>query len=687
MSFRFLLQAAAGIMIFVPVQAQPDIPVQSGILESLMESIESRGGESADYETLLHELENLQRHPMDLNSAELADLQRLPFLTDFQISSLLAYRKEHGNLLSIYELGVVYGFTDEVIRMMLPFVFVGSVEDMDFRFRPALRRGHHEIILRTQRVLEQAAGYELNDTVTGVSKYPGNPWLYYGRYSFESANHIKAGITLEKDPGEDFFTGSNKQGFDFNSAFLMVTDAGPVKTLLAGDYRLQFGQGLTLWNGTAPGKSSLSMNIIKRQDAIKAFSSADENDLFRGLAASAGWRKFVFTLFCSSKKRDANITDTLSSGTISFSSFQESGYHRTTSEIADEKSVRETAFGGNLHFRNNWLKVGTTLAHYQLDKFWLKGEELKDIYDFEGTSMLNWGVDYTATLNRIQLFGETALGNQDWATLNGILYNMNKFASFSLLYRNFQTGYFSMHSAAFSEGSDNSNEEAMYAGTVIHPFRNWQVSAYADFYRFPWLRYRVNSPSAGSDYLMQVDYSAGRKAKMFVRLRFENNPENEAGTSQPIPVVYSLKRTGLRYHISLSVTEQLALQNRIELIRVRSVHNENDNGIMVYQDIEYHPARVPLTLNFRFAWFDTDSYESRIYAYEQDMTSGFSFSPLYSQGYRTYFLLRYDIGKFLSCRLRFSQSNYLDKDSVGSGWDKVNASTRSEIKLMLTARF
>ena len=308
--------------------------------------------------------------------------------------------------------------------------------------------------------------------------------------------------------------------------------------------------------------------------------------------------QILLYLFCSSKKRDANITDTLSSGTICFSSFQESGYHRTASEIADEKSVRETTFGGNLHFRNNWLKVGTTLVHYQLDKSWVKGEELKDLYDFEGTSLLNWGVDYTATLNRIQLFGETASGNQGWATLNGLLYNMNKYASFSLLYRNFQTGYFSMHSAAFSEGSDNNNEQAMYAGTVLHPFRNWQLSAYADFYRFPWLSYRVNAPSAGSDYLVQVDYSTARKVEMFIRLRFENNPENEVGTSQTIPVVYSLKRTGLRYHISLPVSEQLALQNRIELIRVRSVQNENDNGIMLYQDIEYRTCKSPVDIEF-----------------------------------------------------------------------------------------
>jgi hypothetical protein len=173
---------------------------------------------------------------------------------------------------------------------------------------------------------------------------------------------------------------------------------------------------------------------------------------------------------------------------------------------------------------------------------------------------------------------------------------------------------------------------------------------------------------------------------MFIRLRFEDNPENEIDISQPVPVVSSLKRSGLRYHFSMAVNKQLTLQSRIELIRVRASRANKDNGIMLYQDVEFRTSRVPLTMNFRFAWFDTDTYESRIYAYEQDMTQGFSFSPLYSRGYRTYLMLRYDIG-FLSCRLRFSQSNYLDKEFVGSGWDKIYASTRSEFKLMVTARF
>ncbi len=687
MRIRFLLAVVAGLLIGFPVLSQPVTAWQSGLIESLLESIESKGGELADYETLLHELENLQRNPLNLNSASKEDLQRLPFLTDFQITSLLQYRKENGNLLSIYELGVVHGYTDEIIRMMLPFVTIEDERKAALDIRKSMKQANQEITLRTQHVLEKSAGYLSGGAGSGQSGYPGNPWLYYARYVFESSHHIKAGITMENDPGEEFFNGNNPRGFDFYSAHVMVNDIGPLKTFLAGDYRLQFGQGLTLWNGSAPGKSSLSMNIVKRQEGIKAFTSASENDLFRGVAATAAAGKFVFTLFYSSSKKDANITDTLDSGVICFSSFQESGYHRTPAEITDEKSVRETAFGGNLHFRNNWLKLGTTLVKYELDSYLEKGTSAADLYDFCGTGLFNWGIDYTATLPKIQLFGETSHGYRGWATLNGVLFSMNKYASLSLLYRNFQPAFFSMHAAAFSEGSSNNNEEAFYTGTIIHPFPHWQVSAYADLYRFPWLRYRVNAPSSGSDYLFQLDFAAGKKTDMFLRMHYEDNPENEVTSSLVIPRVISIKRTGLRYHISWELSSKFKFQDRIEASWVKPDNAEADKGIMIYQDIECRPFRLPVSFAFRIAWFNTGSYDSRIYAYEQDLSSGFSFAPLYMSGYRTYMLIRYDISRNLSCRFRISQINYSGKESISSGLDKLQGSARTEVKLQLAARF
>lgn len=683
----FLLPVVAGLLIGFPVLSQPVTAWQSGLIESLLESIESRRGELADYETLLHDLENLQRNPLNLNSAGKEELQKLPFLTDFQISSLINYRQEHGNLLSIYELAVIHGYTDEIIRMMLPFVTVVTEKADNFSLEKSLRRGSHEITLRTQHVFEKAAGYVHHDTIRGKTGYPGNPWLYYARYGFESSNHIKAGLTMENDPGEDFFGGDNPHGFDFYSAYLMVNNAGRIKTSIAGDYRLQFGQGLTLWNGSTPGKSSLSMNIVKRQEGIRAFTSADENDLFRGVAATGALGRFVLTLFYSSRKRDANITDTMDNGMVCFSSFQESGYHRTASEITDEKSVRETAYGGNLHFRNNWLKLGTTLVKYDLDKYQEKGSKPEDLYDFEGTGLLNWGIDFTATLHKVQLFGETSHGYHGWATLNGLLFSMNKYASLSLLYRNFQPEFFSLHAAAFSEGSSNNNEVAFYAGTIIHPFPHWQVSAYADLYRFPWLRYRVNAPSSGSDYLFQVDYTAGKETNMFFRMHYEENPENENADQVIVPRVISVRRTGLRYHISWQLSSRFRFQDRVEAVWVKSDQAEPDKGIMAYQDIECRPFTIPVSLAFRIAWFNTGSYDSRIYAYEQDLSSGFSFAPLFMNGYRTYLMIRYDISKSLSCRLRISQINYVGKESISTGLDKLEGSTRSEVKLQLTARF
>jgi hypothetical protein len=687
MTIRFLLPVAAGVLIVSSVSAQPVSTLQPGLVETLFESVESVHGESADYETLLHDLENLQRTPLNLNTAGKEDLELLPFLTDFQITSLLTYRQEHGNLLTIYELRVVYGYSDEVIRMMLPFVTVGTEAAENFSLDQPLRRGSHEITLRTQHILERAAGYKPADSLSARTPYPGSPWLYYAQYGFQSSHHLRAGITVEKDPGEEFFRGTNPKGFDFYSGYVMVNDAGPFKSLLAGDYRLQFGQGLTLWNGSAPGKSSLAMNIVKRQDGIKAFTSSDENDLFRGVASTAGFGKFIVTVFCSSKRRDANITDTLKSGQVCFSSFQETGYHRTLAETSDEKSVRENALGGNLHYHNNWLKAGFTMVHYTLDKYKEKGNELKDLYGFEGTSLLNWGIDYTATLDRIQLFGELSEGNRRWATLHGALFNLNKYASLSVLYRNYQPGFFSMHGSAFSENSSDNNEEAFYAGTIIHPFPHWQISAYADFYHFPWLRYRVNAPSSGSDYLVQVDYAAGRKTDMFIRLHYEDNPENDNTAAPLITGVTSVRRTGVRAHISWSPGSRLKFQDRVETVWVNTVQTHADKGILLYQDIEYGLAALPLTLNFRFAWFSTNSYNSRLYAYEQDLSSGFSFSPLYSTGYRTYLMIRYNINSSLSCRFRLSQINYSGKDFIGSSLDMLEGSTRTEIKLQLAARF
>ena len=46
---------------------------------------------------------------------------------------------------------------------------------------------------------------------------------------------------------------------------------------------------------------------------------------------------------------------------------------------------------------------------------------------------------------------------------------------------------------AFSQNSAVRNEQGMYIGMQWTPFARWKLSAYADVFRFPWLKYGVDA--------------------------------------------------------------------------------------------------------------------------------------------------------------------------------------------------
>ena len=110
MKIRLLMICIAGIVMRNPALAQPAIEKHEEIMESLAESIENLASSQSDYESVLEDLEYLFNHPLNVNTASYADLQKLPFLTDFQIQSLLRYREENGIQTAVLEVvGGLFG--------------------------------------------------------------------------------------------------------------------------------------------------------------------------------------------------------------------------------------------------------------------------------------------------------------------------------------------------------------------------------------------------------------------------------------------------------------------------------------------------------------------------------------------------------------------------------------------------
>ncbi len=107
----------------------------------------------------------------------------------------------------------------------------------------------------------------------------------------------------------------------------------------------------------------------------------------------------------------------------------------------------------------------------------------------------------------------------------------------------------------------------------------------------------------------------------------------------------------------------------------------------MYADVLYNPPLKPYGINVRMQYFETDGYNSRLYAYENDVLYSFSIPVFYDKGYRYYLNANIDINKKITLWLKLSQYFYPDKNTVGSSLDLINKAHRSEIKFQALYKF
>ncbi len=248
-------------------QVQDTIIPQDQNTEQIIENIsEANDGAEIDYSELVEYLAYYLENPFNLNTAKPEDLKRVLSLSDYQVYQLKAYIDSKGELVSLYELNAIDGFDKALIFRILPYITVKpSANPYQISLKDVFKYGRNDVFVRFQQNLEEAAGYaEASDSLLKANpnaRYLGSPQKLYAKYAFNYHNKIRFGITAEKDAGEQFFAGNQKNGFDFYSAHFFLQDFGIVKDLAIGDYHLQFGQGLALWTGMGSSKSGNSTDL------------------------------------------------------------------------------------------------------------------------------------------------------------------------------------------------------------------------------------------------------------------------------------------------------------------------------------------------------------------------------------------------------------------------------------------
>jgi len=672
-------------MLFAQVTELPVTSTEQQ-LENITENNEDAETEDDSY---LQEMVQFLRNPVNLNAADASLLKELKMLSAIQVDNLISYRQFFGKLVSIYELQAIPGWDVQTIRRVRPYITVTNETNVISDLGTRLRGGDHTVLVRVTQVLEKSKGY-LIDSSASKNYYPGSPQRLYLRYKYVYKNLLQFGIVAEKDPGEQFFKGKQQSGFDYYSAHVFLRNLGIIKSLALGDFTVNMGQGLTQWQSLA-FKKGPDITATKRQSAIlRPYNSAGEINFHRGIGITIGRKNWEATVFGSYRKLDANFVaaDSLVTDEDIVSSLQTSGYHRTQSEIEDKGVQRQIAFGGNIAFQFRRLHVGVNAIQYQFKYPLVRDPQPYNKYALSGKSFGNYSMDYSYTYKNMHIFGELATtGKQGLAFVNGLLISVSNNVDMSLLYRNISKQYQSLYTNAFTENTYPTNEKGLFTGVSIRPAQGWQVDAYVDLYKFPWLRFGVNAPSSGSDYFIQLTYRPNRQFEIYSRYKRESKGLNLTGTAIVLYPVLDPVRQNWRTQFSYKISQQFTIRSRAEMVWFSKRGPDPGQGFLIYGDIIYKPMLKPFSANIRLQYFQTDDYNSRLYAYENDVLYSFSIPVFYEKGYRYYLNVNYDITRKLSFWGRIAQTLNPDRTVIGSGLDEIKGNRRTEVKLQMVYRF
>ncbi|RZK37593.1 MAG: helix-hairpin-helix domain-containing protein [Pedobacter sp.] len=649
-------------------------------VRDILESVAENLPEDYDMTELIDVLTRLKKHPINLNKTTQEELNTLVFLSPLQISNFFVYLKENGNLLDELELQSIDGFDVKTVQSLLPFVTLYAATEYEkLTLKNIIKFGQSDLVMRFAQTLQKQKGF----TDLPGNRYLGSPERLQTRYRYHYGTIVSAAITLDKDAGEKLIG----KPFDFYSGNIALFKLGRVKKLVVGDYTLQFGQGLTMWSGFAFGKGPDVTSVAKKDLGLRPYTSANEYSFLRGVSATINLYKNIdITPFVSFRNLDAS-QDLDIHGNLVQATINQSGYHRTSSEIDNKNSLNQQIYGAAIQYNKSQLGIGFVAYQSKYSNSFITQSAVYDRFSFTGNSLTNIGTYYNYTYKNIYFFGEVGKGsNSGIAHVNGALISLSPIVSAAVTYRNYAKDYHSFFNQALAVASESVNEKGLYAGLNITPNKRWAFSIYGDYFQFPWLKYRVDAPSQGHEILSQAVYTPSKTFKVLGRFKTENKQQN-TDLEVPINFLDEIKKENYRIEVSWQLNKKWSFQNRAEVSQYKKGDANREFGYLIYQDVDYSPMFSRITGNLRIAYFDTPSYNSRIYAYEDDILYSFAFGMYSGKGFRTYFNLKYNLAKKLNIWARYAMFIYKDVETVGSYLDEIQGNKKSEVKIQLRYQF
>jgi hypothetical protein len=631
-------------------------------IEDLLEEPDEGTDNSDLYELIEHYLNN----PLNLNKASLAELSALPYSDLSTANLIIEHRNKYGVIFSKNELYSISAIPEKVVQKILPFI---TVSDSSSSNKSPKKNDLSNFTLqmrsRILNDLQRRRGFEAH-------KYEGSPYKIYNRLKASYSENIGLGILTDKDAGEYSY-------YDFYSGYLKLSDWYGFKNIIMGDYLVEFGQGLALWSPYGLSKGTDAVYAVKKQSGkLKPYSSASENNFFRGAGTEYIWEHIMIAGFYSSNLVDANI-DSIS-GMVTSTPLD--GLHRTNTESAKRKSIREISYGAIMEY-NISGSLSTGILYYT--SLFNRSFYSSDIHDINGNKFKYYSIYLDLYIKYFNVFGEYSFSGNSVASINGLHFSPSPIFSYTLIIRNYPPNYINLHGYGFGERSGaTQNEFGIYNG-----FR-WRTSLgilnfYYDQFKFPYATTDNPLPSEGNEFMVNFSSRLSKKLEANTRIKHENK-EVTISVDRRDHLVRRIKQS-YRFELIYTLSDYIRFKSRAEYSNyyIRDTHLSSE-GYLFFEDVRIQPVNN-LFIYGRAIFFQTDSYNSTIYEYENDLTGILSTTGLSGEGVRFYFVIKYGLFKRINLSFKYSETYKPKETSIGTGYQEIEGNLDNRIGLQLDINF
>jgi hypothetical protein len=632
-------------------------------LEQLLHTTETEDSRSQ----LLDRLLRLQDHPLDLNTATAEDLQMIPGVTVMEARAVDSLRVRLGRFADTGQLDSLEPVLPGFAAAIRPYVSVArGTRSFGRSGTPTV-----EWRSRVQKDLQPRLGFR-------DGSFAGSQVNHYHRIEAAVTEDLSVGGVAEKDAGERWADG-------FRSGYVDVAGLPAGLHAILGDYTVGGGQGLVLWNSATFDRGSGASGFVRRSGGgPQPNRSADESRYLRGIAVKATPVPGLQAMgFYSARDRAATVDE---NGVVT--SFDASGLFRTEGERGRNHAVKEKTIGGRVSFGDPDLwDAGVTFSRTELSAAFIPDRAR----GFGGRTFSAAGIDARVQTGDVLWFAEgahTAGGGS--AGIAGAVVSIGLRTEAAVAYRSYGAEFVTLHGAGAGQGQDTRNEEGVTLAVSSRISRVLSVNASFDHYRYPWHTALRVFPSAGSETFIEALMHPRPRLEFSARytMRGGESGERVADSLQRERVVQVERRQqNLRLTAVMEPVRRVRLRTRLEIVDVSlDLPGRHERGILLYEDVSCAVSDW-LTAEVRLVFFDTESYDARVYEFENDVRGAFANPALYGRGRRWYVLLRTSpVGGILTFSCKYAATQKEGIRTISSGNTEIAGDLDDRFSLQLDLR-